>query len=114
MFGIGLSLSLKCQLTSEDIKQHYLPTYHDGDSHSFGHSVTTPAAKLPAVISQAGWPYEEEGRGGGGGIICFDVLCQVLISLVVFVRTGAGSQLSFRVDAFLLSLDWQCLHFAWI
>ena len=27
-FGIGLSLSLICQLTSEDIKQHYLPTYH--------------------------------------------------------------------------------------
>ena len=26
-FGIGLSLSLICQLTSEDIKQHYLPTY---------------------------------------------------------------------------------------
>ena len=25
-FGIGLSLSLTCQLTSEDIKQHYLPT----------------------------------------------------------------------------------------
>ena len=25
-FGIGLSLSLICQLTSEDIKQHYLPT----------------------------------------------------------------------------------------
>ena len=24
-FGIGLSLSLICQLTSEDIKQHYLP-----------------------------------------------------------------------------------------
>ena len=27
-FGIGLSLSLICQLTSEDIKQHYLPTMH--------------------------------------------------------------------------------------
>ena len=26
-FGIGLSLSLICQPTSEDIKQHYLPTY---------------------------------------------------------------------------------------
>ena len=26
-FGIGLSLSLICQLTSEDIKQHCLPTY---------------------------------------------------------------------------------------
>ena len=26
-FGIGLSLSLICQLTSEDIKQHYLPAY---------------------------------------------------------------------------------------
>ena len=26
-FGIGLSLSLICQLTSEDIKQHHLPTY---------------------------------------------------------------------------------------
>ena len=26
-FGTGLSLSLICQLTSEDIKQHYLPTY---------------------------------------------------------------------------------------
>ena len=25
-FGIGLSLSLVCQLTSEDIKQHYLPS----------------------------------------------------------------------------------------
>jgi len=25
-FGIGLSLSLICQPTSEDIKQHYLPT----------------------------------------------------------------------------------------
>ena len=25
-FGIGISLSLICQLTSEDIKQHYLPT----------------------------------------------------------------------------------------
>ena len=26
-FGIGLGLSLICPLTSEDIKQHYLPTY---------------------------------------------------------------------------------------
>ena len=26
-FGIGHNLSLICQLTSEDIKQHYLPTY---------------------------------------------------------------------------------------
>ena len=26
-FGIGPSLSLICQPTSEDIKQHYLPTY---------------------------------------------------------------------------------------
>ena len=33
-FGIGLSLSLTCQLTSEDIKQHYLPTY--GSIHSSG------------------------------------------------------------------------------
>ena len=40
-------------------------------------------------------------------IICFDVLCQVFIFLVVFVRTGAGGQLGFRVEAFLLSLDWQ-------
>ena len=27
LFGIGLSLSLICQLTSEDIEQHYLPNY---------------------------------------------------------------------------------------
>ena len=27
LFSIGLSLSLICQLTSEDIKQHYLPTF---------------------------------------------------------------------------------------
>ena len=26
-FGIGLSLPVICQLPSEDIKQHYLPTY---------------------------------------------------------------------------------------
>ena len=31
-FGIGLSLSLICQLTSEDIKQHYLPVSTDTDS----------------------------------------------------------------------------------
>ena len=43
-------------------------------------------------------------------IICFDVLCQVFIFLVVFVRTGAGGQLGFRVEAFLLSLDWQSSH----
>jgi len=30
-FGIGLSLSLICHPTSEDIKQHYLPTYHQND-----------------------------------------------------------------------------------
>ena len=33
-FGIGLSLSLICQLTSEDIKQHYL--LRCGGIHSLG------------------------------------------------------------------------------
>ena len=31
-FGTGLSLSLICQLTSEDIKQHYLPTEEEDES----------------------------------------------------------------------------------
>ena len=48
-FGIGLSLSLICQPTSEDIKQHYLPTWSrpwrwKGDSK-----------RLDACFGEAGW-----------------------------------------------------------
>ena len=38
-FSIGLSLSLICQLTSEDIKQHYLPTYLCKGRNLFLHPV---------------------------------------------------------------------------
>ena len=50
---IGLSLSLICQPTSEDIKQHYLPTYLAPVSVDVKHHVylLTYLAPCPSLIS---------------------------------------------------------------
>ena len=59
-FGIGLSLSLICQLTSEDVTQHYLPTY-------------LPTGRAMSVtLTEPGWltPHSEHGFPAPSSTLC--------------------------------------------